>query len=127
MSSRPSRSHTAPERLTFAAPAKASKRGKSKSASPKKAGKSKSPKGTKGGKKAKKAKDPNAPKRPLSAFMLFAGDRRGDVKKAHPDWGVPDIGRELGRLWKSASASDKKKFEDAAAKAKAAYNKQVGK
>jgi len=38
------------------------------------------------GKRAgKKVKDPNEPKKPLSAYLLFSGDKREQVKKEHPD------------------------------------------
>lgn len=36
-------------------------------------------------KSGKKKKDPNAPKRPLSAFMLFSQDKRASIKEENPD------------------------------------------
>ena len=39
-------------------------------------------------KKAKKIKDPNAPKRSMTAYFLFMGEKRAEVKKSNPD---PDI------------------------------------
>jgi hypothetical protein len=35
--------------------------------------------------KKKAKKDPNAPKRALSAFMLFSQEKRASVKKENPD------------------------------------------
>ena len=32
----------------------------------------------------KKGKDPNAPKRPMSAYMLFANAKRAEIKAANP-------------------------------------------
>jgi hypothetical protein len=75
-------------------------------------------------KKEKKAKDPNAPKKPMGAYMWFCKDKREDVKKAHPEWGVADIGKELGALWKKVTDKEKKKYEEQAAKDKERYEKE---
>jgi uncharacterized protein (DUF736 family) len=55
--------------------------------------------------------------------MWFCKDKRGEVKEAHPDWGVADIGKEMGALWKKISDKDKKKYEAEAAKDKERYEK----
>jgi uncharacterized protein (DUF736 family) len=55
--------------------------------------------------------------------MWFCKDKRGEVKEAHPDWGVADIGKEMGALWKKISDKDKKKYEGEAAKDKERYEK----
>lgn len=78
-------------------------------------------------KKEKKAKDPNAPKGPLGAYMFFCKDKRESVKAKHADWGVAEIGRELGSMWKALSDKDKKKYEDQAATDKARYQKEMEK
>lgn len=57
-------------------------------------------------KKAKK--DPNQPKKPCGAYIFFCNDKRPAVKKDHPDWGVAQIGKELGAQWKAATEDDKK-------------------
>ena len=44
-------------------------------------------------KKAKKIKDPNAPKRPMTAYFLFKGEKRAEVKKSNPDIKVQDIAK----------------------------------
>lgn len=59
-------------------------------------------------KKEKKQKDPNAPKKPSGAYIFFCNDKRAEVKKANPEFGVAESGRELGSMWKSASDDDKK-------------------
>lgn len=98
---------------------------------PKKAAKAKSPKKTKSPKKAagvrktKKAKDPNAPKRALSAYMFFAKDTRKDILKQHPNWGVTDIGKELGARWGKMSAAQKAPFDKQAAADKARYEREM--
>jgi len=78
------------------------------------------PKGEKGGKKRKRTKDPNAPKRSLSAFFFFCADERPTVRKAHPDWSVADVAKDLGKQWEKCTnrpkyeaqaAADKKRYE----------------
>jgi hypothetical protein len=55
--------------------------------------------------------------------MWFCKDKRAEVKEAHPDWGVAEIGKEMGALWKKISDKDKKKYEGEAAKDKERYEK----
>lgn len=78
--------------------------------------------------KRKQKKDPNAPKRALSAFFFFCGERRGEVKAQNPAFGLGDIAKELGKQWEKVG--DKAKYEKMAAEDKkrferemAAYNK----
>ena len=52
-------------------------------------------------------KDPNAPKKPSGAYIFFCNDKRAEVKKANPDFGVAESGRELGSMWKNCSDADK--------------------
>ena len=52
-------------------------------------------------KKAKKKKDPNAPKGKSSAFIFFGSATRAEIKAAHPDWSLGDVGRELGKRGRS--------------------------
>ena len=67
-------------------------------------------------KKAKKKKDPNAPKGKSSAFIFFGSATRAEIKAAHPDWSLGDVGRELGKRWKELTEDDKKRHHDLAAK-----------
>jgi len=62
----------------------------------------------------------------LSSFFLFCADHREQAKKENPDAGVADISKVLGGKWSKISASEKKKYEDQAAKLKEAYNKAKG-
>ncbi|KAG1673138.1 High mobility group protein DSP1 [Nymphon striatum] len=78
------------------------------------------PKGEKG-KKRKRTKDPNAPKRSLSAFFFFCNEERGAIKAAHPEHGVGDIAKELGKMWNQVDETTKSKFEAKAAKDKLRY------
>ena len=68
---------------------------------------------------AKKKKDPNAPKRPMSAFLLFGQERRPALKKEQPDLPFTGVGKALGAEWRAMSDAKKKKFSTAADKAKA--------
>jgi len=52
-------------------------------------------------------KDPNAPKKPSGAYIFFCNDKRAEVKKANPEYGVAESCRELGAMWKAASDEDK--------------------
>ncbi len=76
-------------------------------------------------KKAKKKKDPNAPKGKSSAFIFFGSATRAEIKAAHPDWSLGDVGRELGKRWKELSDDDKKPFHDQAAKDAERYKTEM--
>ena len=52
-------------------------------------------------------KDPNAPKKPSGAYIFFCNDKRAEVKKANPEYGVAESGREIATMWKAASDADK--------------------
>lgn len=73
---------------------------------------------------AKPKKDPNAPKRPLSAYMLFSQDKRAEVKEEKPDVTFGEIGKILGAKWKEADEAERKPYEDKAAAEKARYEKE---
>lgn len=76
-------------------------------------------------KKAKKPKDPNAPKKPLGAYMYFCKDHRAAIKTEHPDWGLGDIGRELGSQWKELDDKAKVKYTKLADADKERYKKDM--
>jgi structure-specific recognition protein 1 len=76
-------------------------------------------------KKAKKKKDPNAPKGKSSAFIFFGSATRAEIKAAHPDWSLGDVGRELGKRWKELTEDDKKPYHDLAAKDAERYKTEM--
>merc|ERR1712196_362736 len=87
------------------------KKKKAKSPSPEKKKKKKKRKADeeepkKPAKKAKKKKDSNAPKGKSSAFIFFGSATRAEIKAAHPDWSLGDVGRELGKRWKELTEDD---------------------
>ena len=71
--------------------------------------------------KTKKVKDPNAPKRPLSAYMVFSADNRAAVAAELQGQPVTAVAKVLGANWKALTADEKKPFEDRAAELKAEY------
>jgi len=79
------------------------------------------------GKGSKKPVDESAPKRPSSAFFLWANKNRKAVMKDNPDASLGDVGKILGAMWKKCSSSDKASFEVKAAKDLKAYHVKVEK
>lgn len=63
-----------------------------------------------GGAKAKKVKDPNAPKKGMSAFMLFSNDQRNKIKAENPDLSFGEIGRKVGEAWKALTDKQKQVY-----------------
>jgi structure-specific recognition protein 1 len=75
----------------------------------------------------KKPKDKNAPKRSLSAYMLFSQDERPKILAKNKNLKITEVAKEIGSSWAKLSDSDKKKYQDKAAKNKAAYDKELAK
>ena len=55
----------------------------------------------------KKGKDPNAPKRPMSAYMLWLNASREKIKSDHPGISVTDLSKKAGEIWKGMSKEKK--------------------
>merc|ERR1719228_2150624 len=77
--------------------------------------------------KKKFKKDPNAPKRSMSAYMLFVNETRPQYVKENPDLAVTDVLSGLGKMWADVSSSDKAAYEKKAAKLKEKYQKDLEK
>ncbi|KAI8609794.1 high mobility group box domain-containing protein, partial [Chytriomyces sp. MP71] len=60
--------------------------------------------------KPKAKKDPNAPKKAVSAYLLFANDNRARIKEENPSATFGEIGKYLGAEWKEASEAVKQKY-----------------
>merc|ERR1719204_2066827 len=71
--------------------------------------------------------DPNAPKRPLSAYMLYAGSVRAEIVSANPDMANSEIMKEQGVWWKALSEAERAPWVAKAAKAAAKHQKLVAK
>jgi structure-specific recognition protein 1 len=71
----------------------------------------------------KKKKDPNAPKRALSAYMIFSGAKRAELKETQPDLDFKSIATEMGKAWREVE--DKSEWDKKAAVEKARYDKEM--
>eukprot|EP01083_Nonionella_stella_P228433 809552_1 len=54
---------------------------------------------------------PKGPKRPLSSFFRYSGDRRHVVKEDNPELKFTEIQKIIGEEWKKINKKDKKKYE----------------
>jgi len=70
-------------------------------------------------------KDPNAPKRPLSAYFIFMGEKRAEVKAANPDYKIGDIAKEMGKMWQALDEKAKGPYEKKAEAAKKKYAEEM--
>jgi hypothetical protein len=59
----------------------------------------------------KSAKDPTAPKKPLSAYLLFTQDYREEVRKTRPEMTFQDVTKELGDKWNELSPEAKHEYD----------------
>ena len=84
------------------------------------------------GVKVKAPKDPLAPKRPLTAFFLFAKEKRAEVSQASPTLKNKEVTAELGRMWKELGEEAKATYVSESSKAWKAFrgeskeNKKAG-
>jgi len=79
------------------------------------------------GKGTRKPTDINAPKRPLSAYFLWANKTRASVLEANPEYSLPEVGKKLGEMWKSVPKAEVVAFQAKYEKAKSAYDKKLEK
>merc|ERR1719384_1768197 len=70
-------------------------------------------------------KDENAPKRSLSAYMLYAASIRAKVVKENPDMKITEVMKEQSAMWKALSDSDRQKWNDKAAAEKKKYDTKL--
>lgn len=59
------------------------------------------------GKKQKAEKDPNAPKKPLSAFMLYTNNRRPEIMKKSSGLKITEVSSMIGKEWKELTEEEK--------------------
>lgn len=74
-------------------------------------------------KKSKSKKDPNAPKRPMSAYLLWFNASREEMKRDNPELSITDLSKKAGELWKELE--DKTEWNEKAAVAKKQYEKAM--
>jgi hypothetical protein len=73
----------------------------------------------------KKKKDPNAPKRPMSAYLLFCLAKRGAYREAHPEARIIEVSKALAEMWKGLPDSAKAIYQEQAAQAKVRYEEEM--
>jgi len=69
----------------------------------------------------RKPKDANAPKKPLTAFLLFSGSVREQARAENPELKMTKIAGVIGQKWKALSEEEQKKWSEIAVKQKADY------
>lgn len=62
--------------------------------------------------KKRAKKHPDAPKRPMSAFLMFSKESRKEVKENNPHVSNTDVSRLLGEMWRNFPKDKKARFED---------------
>jgi len=91
----------------------------------------KSKKGKKNGKekksrvsKKRSKKDPDAPKRPMSAYIIFTNAKREQTKKNNPNAKASDLMRLLGEQWKQLTPEEQQPYKDQASEHKKKYTEE---
>ncbi|KAJ6826581.1 high mobility group B protein 6-like [Iris pallida] len=75
------------------------------------------------GKKVKKEKDPLKPKKPVSAFFMYASDRRAALHEEAKS--MVEISKIAGEEWKNMTQEKKAPYEEMAKKRMEEYNRQI--
>ncbi|KAG2240344.1 hypothetical protein Bca52824_090834 [Brassica carinata] len=70
-------------------------------------------------KKSKKQKDPLKPKHPISAFLVYANERRAALREENKS--VVEVAKMTGEEWKKLSDKQKAPYEEVAKKNKETY------
>lgn len=55
-------------------------------------------------------KDPSAPKRPMSAFLMFAQGRRAELRSKNPNLKNTEVSQILGEMWRNLSEEYRRPF-----------------
>ena len=74
-------------------------------------------------KKEKVDKGPKKPKRPLSAYLCYAQEKRIEIKKENPELKMTEITKLLGTAWKAEE--DKTKWKAMAAEKRKVYDAEM--
>ena len=76
-------------------------------------------------KKKKTEKDPNAPKKPLTSYIIFCGDKRKSVTSAQPTMAPKDVSKKLAEIWNALSDSEKAVYAKKAEAEKERYANEM--
>ena len=79
------------------------------------------------GKCKKEKKDPAAPKKGLSAYMIFARENRNEIKSNNPEASFGEMGKAIGNAWKALSDEEKVTYNDKSEKDKERYKIDMSK
>ena len=55
----------------------------------------------------KKDRDPNKPKKPPTAYFLWLGENRNQIKEENPGIKITEIAKKAGELWRGLDSSAK--------------------
>lgn len=58
----------------------------------------------------RRRKNQSGGKRKMNPYMKFANKHRGEVMRSMPGAKVPEIGKALGKKWRSLSDAEKKSY-----------------
>ena len=68
---------------------------------------------------------PSLPKRPMTAYFLFAQEERPKVAKLYPSTEIGQIAKELGKRYKSLSERQKQPYVELSQMNLASYKKEM--
>ncbi|DBA00910.1 TPA: LOW QUALITY PROTEIN: hypothetical protein N0F65_006110, partial [Lagenidium giganteum] len=77
------------------------------------------------GKRRRARTDPDAPKPYKNPYIHFSTEKRRELSEQRPDWTVQQVSSEIGRLWKSMAAGDKKPWVELAQFDKARFQTEL--
>jgi len=84
------------------------------------------PKASDGGDKSKKEKkDPNAPKRNMTAYIIYSNATRSDVKVANPNASFGEIAQIISKNYKALTSEERASWDEKAAADKERYQKEM--
>jgi len=70
-------------------------------------------------------RDTNAPKRPLTAYMLYSGSIRSKIVKENPSFTAPQVMKEQSIRWKAVTDKERKPWLEKGEAEKAKYQKKL--
>lgn len=77
------------------------------------------------GKRRKNVPNVNAPKAPLTGYVMYAIERRQEIKASNPELSFPEVTKILGNEWSTLDSQKKQKYLLAAEEDKKRYMEQL--
>jgi hypothetical protein len=75
----------------------------------------------------KRIRDPEAPKRPMSAYLVFCGGQRKELASSGQYSNQTEVAKEMGRRWRELGDGEKAIYTEQASKLREKYDEQVKK